>query len=54
MDLYNWASFPIIGRVRKMWGVEAGKAMMDGGQTTVLAKRQGSSPTDRKVTCEKF
>lgn len=37
-----------------MRGVEAGKAIMDGGQTPVLSKRQGSSPADRKVTREQF
>lgn len=55
MGLYNWVSFRIIGRVRKTFFWRgAGKAMMDGGWTTVPAKRQGFSPTDRKVTCEQF
>lgn len=34
-------------------GVEAGKALMDGGQATVVAKRWSSLPTDRKPKREK-
>lgn len=43
-----------MGGGRKTSGVEAGKATMGGGQTTVLVPGQGSSPTDRKVTHEQF